>query len=227
MKARLSSGSELTWHFHEKRDPTFEFLEEPHEYVLQSRRLWSATGVISFVGWADGQEYYRPEHLIRGSNVHILTHHEDNGTLESSFVDDAYIGYLMAYQEFKRVWNFVPRVMETPMYHPQHFYGVTPDREGLILDGDAAIIELKSGVMPWWTKYQTAAQDMAINAWEPVPTFRRRVGVQLSKDGKFKAEEFTDPDDYDGFLEALRTCQRKGEPKRKIVEAAPIGFSII
>ena len=205
------------WLFEEKKDPSYNYLDEPHEYWLRQRRLWSPSSTFKQVGYVDDQ-YYTEESRIRGKHVHAIRHFVDTGGVDSASVDDAYLGYLNAYMEFKTTWRFVPLMSETPIYHPTLLYGVTPDSWGLILDGDPAIVEFKSGLMPWWTKLQTAAQALAIEAWEPQPIYRRRIGVQLRKDGKFKAEEHRDYDDYDTWRANIKTVQQLGEPPRKALE---------
>lgn len=207
------------WKFEKKKDPSFKFLDEPHEYHFQTRKLWSPSMVFVEVRYVD-RTYYNDEHLYRGTYVHWCTRLSDQGELDWADVAGEYIGYLEAYEDFKAVWKFKPRLIEVPMYHPHLFYGVTPDREGIILDGDAAIVELKSGHMPWWTKYQTAAQELAVAAWDRTPQpRRRRVGVELSKNGKFRAKEFRDPDDFETWRANLKTCHSHyAEPPQALME---------
>ena len=85
-----------------------------------------------------------------------------------------------AWEKFKRDWKFIPRIMELPMYDPLLMFAGIPDREGL-LDGEPAIIEIKSGLMPRWAAYQTAGQELLLNAWDDpkISVVRRRYGVAL------------------------------------------------
>lgn len=210
----------LGWLFHQEKDPSFIFNEEPHIYLLAGKRLWSPSGVFRQVGYSIS-DFFRPEHRIRGQYVHSACHYLDEGDLDwASLKDHPYQveGYVRAWQAFVKETNFIPRLIEVHTYHRDLLYGVTPDREGLIFSGDPAIVEIKSGTMRWWTKYQTASQALAVQSWEQSPTPRRRFGVELSIDGKYRMEEFTDPDDYNGWGDALRTCQRLGEPPTKLQE---------
>lgn len=208
------------WLFNKKKDPSFRFIEEGHDYRLKEARLWSPSGVFVQVGYVD-RTYYKPEHLYRGTYVHWCTRLSDQGELDWADVAGEFIGYLEAYEDFKAVWKFKPRLIEVPIYNPDLNYGVTPDREGIILDGDAAIVELKTGQMPWWTAIQTASQDLAVAAWDGRPRARRRrVGVELSKNGKFRAKEYRDPDDFDVWRANLKTCQRLGQPPLKLTEVS-------
>ncbi len=181
--------------------------------------MWSPSSAFVQVGYVD-TTYYKDEDRYRGTWVHWATRLSDEGALNWSKLPGEYVGFLEAYEDFKHVWKYRPRMREIPIYHPQYLYGVTPDGEGKILDGDDAIVELKTGTMMWWTAIQTAAQDMAVAAWDKiVKPYRRRIGVELSKNGKFRAVEFKDPDDYDTWKANLKTCQRFGDPPKKLVAA--------
>jgi hypothetical protein len=205
------------WNFEDEKDKTFKFLSTPHEYYHRDTRFWSPSGVFLDVRYVN-DKYYTEESRYRGSYVHHTTHlidEKDTGIWKK--IHHEYLGFVEAYCEWKEVWRFKPRLIETPIYHPQYHYGVTPDREGLILDGDEAIIELKTGTMPWWTKIQTAAQDMALHAWDKDKRkTRRRIGVELKANGKFRAKEFDDESDYQtwqGNLITSRAHHREPPPK--------------
>lgn len=177
------------WRFEKKKDPTFKFLPEPHEYHLKGVRLWSPSGVFVQVGWND-PTYYNEESRYRGTYVHHVTHLIDEGDAGIwKKIHHAYLGFVEAYCEFKEVWKYKPRMREVPIYHPQFHYGVTPDGEGTILQGDDALVEMKTGTMPWWVRYQLASQSMGVSAFDSRDIFRRRIGVELKENGKFRAVE--------------------------------------
>ncbi len=209
------------WTFEKKRDASFAFLSDPHQYDLKERRLWSPSGTFLQVGYVN-DKYYTEEARYRGQYVHRATHLIDEGdpdiwkTIYAEATE--YLPFIEAYCEFKEVWRFKPRMREIPIYHPDYNYGVTPDGEGIILDGDPAIVELKTGSMPWWTAIQTASQDLAVAAWDGRETYRRRIGVELKKNGKFRAKEFTEDDDYDTWKSNIKTVQRIGQPPLKLTE---------
>lgn len=178
-------------------------------------------------------DYYTDEHRYRGHYVHWIRRLDDENDLDIKDVAEEYRGFLDAYHAFKATWKFEPRMSERPIYHPELRYGVTPDAEGLILSSrDPAIVELKSGEPnsgppPWWTKIQTASQDMAVGAWDRTKgdyPHRRRVGVKLFRNGKFNAKEYDDPADYDKWIWCLNTCKTPpgaaGRPPHK--EAAAV-----
>jgi hypothetical protein len=210
------------WSFERRKDPSFKFLPDPHEYHLKGERLWSPSGVFVEVRYVDLSRY-KEEDRYRGSWVHRATHLYDEGDLDWKAIPPEYLGFVEGYCEFKELYKFKPRLIETPIYHPKLLYGVTPDREGLILQGDPSIVELKTGTMLWWTAYQTAAQDLAIGAFDKTETFRRRFGVELKKTGKFRVKEFEDPDDYLTWQQNLGTVKAhyKQPPTKAVVEGFP------
>jgi hypothetical protein len=203
------------WRF--KPHPSFKFLEDPHEYHLKGKRLWSPSGVFKDIGYVD-MTYYTKEHQYRGQYVHRALHLIDEGdTGIWKQIHHDFLGYVEAGAEFKEVWKFKPRMRELPIYHPDYLYGVTPDAEGLILGGDEAIVEYKTGTMLWWTAIQTAAQDLAVHCWDKdKKKTRRRIGVELKKNGKFRVKEFDDEGDYNVWIANLTTARRHHqEPPKK------------
>lgn len=199
------------WCYDEKKDPSFRYDDEPHEYWLNGQLMYGFSAIVKAVGWVD-DSWFTEEGRWRGHCVHLGTRFIDEGNADWSTIAQEFFGYIMSYEKFKKEWNFRPRLIEIPLYHPMG-YGVTPDREGLTdhpggLWKDApTIIELKSGAMSWVARYQTAAQDLAIQAWEPSPTFRRRVGIKLCSDGDYMAKLYQDFRDYDRWKCAVVTAQ--------------------
>ncbi len=202
------------WRFEQDKDPSFLYTDEPHRYVLKERQLWSPSSLFKKVGWVDDQ-YYTEEHRYRGHYVHWIIRLNDEGDLHREDVAPEMMGFLDGWCEFCTLWKVKPRLIELPIYHPELLYGVTPDCEGLIQGGDPAIIERKSGEAksgppPWWAAVQTAFQDLAVGAWDRRPgTFRRRIGVKLFRNGKFKAVEYDDEEDYGDAHAILRTVKRR------------------
>lgn len=202
----------------DKRDPSFDFNDERHEYRLNGEVILGATGLMKRCGWID-TTYYTESGRQRGTWVHQAVHYVDEGDLAPLSADSQWIQpYLDAYMGFKRDFKFTPRLWETPLYHPEFRYGVMPDREWLILVGEPAIIELKTGKMPWWAKYQTALQELAIRAWEKQPKWRRRFGVELHADGTYTAQEFKNPADYQRAQCAVITAQCNENKERRAPE---------
>lgn len=152
--------------------------------------------MLKAVGYIDDR-FYSEASAENGRRRHKATQLVDTHGAFHVSVDDEDLMYVEAWRSFVREWNFKPRLIETPLYHPTFLFGVTPDREGLILEGEPAVVEIKTGLMPWWTKYQAALQVIALEAWDNDIIYRRRIGVQIAADGLYNAVEFSDPADYD------------------------------
>lgn len=218
----------LDWKWETERDPSFRFEEETHTYHYKGGRLLSCTGIIKAVGWARPFQY-PPGAAERGQRVHKATACLDLKVPVTSIHDEE-LGYLAGWQKFETEYNFISRVVELPMYHRVQLYGVTADREGLILKGDPSVVDIKTGQMKWWIKRQLALQDMAFHSWEVKPTFRRRFGVRLFADGDYVCKEFTDFTDYHKSTCAVATAQAD-ENEERMPEPGPAsdpttGFSI-
>ena len=215
------------WQFDELRDPSFRLDEERHEYWLQGGIIRGYSGIVRDVNWAspDDLRFYTEDGRYRGTYVHWCTRLDDEGDLNDADVDYEYFGYLAAYRQFKIDWQFVPRLIELPMYHRHLRHGITPDREGLIFGKYPAIVELKTGELTWLTKYQTAAQDLSIQSWEEKPTYRRRIGVKLNADGTYLPKEYKDPLDYERWKCAVVTAQAN-ESKNVIKKLHNIALDI-
>lgn len=194
------------WTFDTKRDPTFLYDDGPHTYMLRGQRIWNWSAVGKSVGVIDDR-YYTIASRERGKMIHQALHYMDEGDLHWPDMPPGFQAYLDAYEKFRRDWNFIPQLREVPLYNPDLLYGITPDAAGLILDGEPAIIEIKTGAIPWWAKYQTALQEETIRRWEEKPTWRRRIGLQLKADGTYVPKEFKDARDYVKAQAAVITAQ--------------------
>ena len=223
--------SDIAERFRLYRDPTFRFEPGPHLTYLQDKILWSITGALRQSGLTGDSTFYTEEGRIRGTHVHAACHYLDEGDTdldELQKLDDRRAesghpllsGYVCGWQSFKTDFHFIPRLIELPMYDDVLQFAGIPDREGLILNGEEAVVEIKTGAMKYWTAYQTAAQDILLQRWDEHPHFRRRFGVNLKPDGTYKIIEFTDPGDYDTFRAALRVSQAAGGIDRGV---PPIG----
>lgn len=159
--------------------------------------------MLKAVGYVDDR-FYTADSAIRGRHIHKATQIIDGkGAQHLQAIDDSYVPYVEAWEAFVREWWFRPRLIETPMYHPAFLFGVTPDREGHtdhpmgLWTNEPTIVEIKSGMMPWWTKIQTAIQEITLQAWDVQQTFRRRIGVQLKPNGTYDVKVFEDPADHE------------------------------
>lgn len=163
----------------------FRYVDETHTYYLGERVLPSITGILKAVCYVD-TTWYTEEARNRGSHVHKAIHFLNKRTLDWDSVLDAYLGYVMAYERFRKDWNFLVTVHELAMYHPELLFGGTPDAIGTVLDRIPAIVEFKTGQVMKWTALQTAGQELLIRVAEPQKNIRyRRWGVTLNADGTY------------------------------------------
>lgn len=186
----------LPTRFKTERDSTFRFDEEPHLYWLKQRTRWSATGMLKAVGYIDDR-FFTPESAENGRRRHKATQLVDAiGDVNRIRIADEDLGYVEGWRKFVREWNFRPRLIETPMYHPVYLYGVTPDREGLtdhpggLWKDQPTIVEIKTGAMMWWTKVQAALQELTLQAWDVDPVYRERLGVRLGGDCDYEFKHY-------------------------------------
>lgn len=180
----------------------FKFHKENHTYTLGNVILPGITSVLKECGLTP--EYYgdNTEARTRGSRVHAFTHYLDESDLDWAQVKDEEMGYVLAYERWKKQTGFMPVLIEKPMYHAIFLFAGTPDRVGRLPDGTKAIVELKTGQIQPAAALQTAAQEMLVNDGRHM-----RVAVQLNADGTFKMQIFKDYRDASMFLSALAIYQ--------------------
>ncbi len=196
----------------------FRYVDETHTYYLGDRILPSITGILKMCGYVD-VSWYTEEARNRGSHVHKAIHFLNKKTLDWSSVLDAYLGYVMAYEKFRRDWNFLVTGHELPMYHPELLFGGTPDAIGTVLNNIPAIVEFKTGQVMKWTALQTAAQEILVRVWEPQKMIRyRRWGVTLNADGTYsKPIEFKEFERDERVFRMLNTAVQILGPKTEPV----------
>lgn len=182
---------------------TLTFDPKTHIYRVDGYRKSSITGIINAGGLVDSQ-WFTEEAAFRGSVVHRCTELEDKGTLQESSVDPGAVGFLESWRTFKRQTGFIPLVIEKRHYNETHDYCGTPDRFGVMGNGDRAVVELKTGEVQKWCKVQLAGQLGFIE-----PSLRglyRRFGVRLKSDGIPTVTEYPRedmPSDWAAFLACL------------------------
>jgi hypothetical protein len=204
-----------------------EFDAAAHTYRADGRRLPSVTGVLRRAGHLDDLTWFgSPAAKARGRLVHTLTAVLDAadctalgatlpvpkgllapppellvldaaGRLSVAIPDDLR-PYLDAYRRFRVIYGPRWDVVERPMARLDLGYAGTPDRVGT-LNGQPAVVEIKTGGPAEWHGYQLAGYDLL----DPLPFARRRVGVYLRPDGKFRVRRYDDQEDRYHFLRAL------------------------
>lgn len=177
-----------------------------HTYTENGRRLLSVTEILRRGGLAPlppvaDLEWYAD----RGTKIHRCCELLDRNELDWSSVDPRIEGYVQAWAAFRDETGFRPKAIEKPIQHKDLGYAGTPDRTGF-LNRIPAVLDIKTGAIPDWTRYQLAAYASALGGdwW--------RIAVRISGDGKFSMKPYPRTmfrQDLGPFLEALSEIRRK------------------
>ena len=157
-----------------------KFDPESHTYTKDGRVLPSVTQVLSWVNIID-TSWFTEDSAWRGSVVHRCCELDDENDLDEVTVPEIAKGYLDAWRRFK---NEVPmKFVSIEKQMSNDLYAGTLDR-----DAEWAIIDLKTGAIQPWVALQLAAYvELARGAGSKSCS---RYAVRLSKNGKYKVQEF-------------------------------------
>ena len=198
----------------------FHFDAERHLYLLGGRRLWSVTEVLAAMRWID-PTYYTWASRMRGKAVHIaLQLHMQGGVdWESLRVTSEQIGediepYVRAGVRWLDESGFQPRAVECAGYDKVYEYGWCFDLDGFYPDGQEALVDWKSCEtpnLPAWELQLAAYGRSAPRITQGIRTAipRRKVAVQLMKNGKYQPHIMTDINAEAVFL-SLHTALQHG-----------------
>jgi hypothetical protein len=200
---------EATWPF------PICFDEENHLYSRNGVTYRSVTQVIAEAGWCDFsfvEEDLRIHSMKRGKSVHWLLQCEDQGALNYRTVPAALRGYRRAWLAWKKASGFIPELIEWRFISEFGFAG-TIDRFGSLPATESyktetkAVIDLKSGPIGDWVKFQTCAYALGVEPRLALARRIRRIGVELRRDGTYSTREFplmTFDSDISKFMKAVR-----------------------
>lgn len=192
---------------------TLQFDSERHIYSLGGVRLPSVTQILEGVGIINYDHIpteTREQALLRGKSVHLLTHFDDEGDLDEASVEPHLAGYLAGWRKFRletEVGRMPITAMEHQMFHVEHWYAGTLDREF----GGKVIVDIKTGEAPWWVRIQLAAYRELRKNTEAI----HRLAVELHKDGTYRlrplklSERRNDLDAFNAALRVYRELQEK------------------
>ncbi|NIQ92421.1 MAG: hypothetical protein GWN93_26950 [Deltaproteobacteria bacterium] len=189
-----------------------EFRFDTHEYRLHGVVVPGVTDVMKTAGLIDGW-FYDEFSLKRGQAVHRATELHDKGVLKSSSIHPVVEPFYRAYTSFLGDTGFRPLIIEAWGIDHVYRFGGMVDRVGL-LNGDVALIDIKTGGLPWWTAVQTSAYERLLvnnyfkcNYPEEIianaKTFKR-YGLQLRNNGRYSLTHYSDPENWLDFVAALR-----------------------
>ena len=198
--------------------PGLEFDEGSHVYQLNGVRLPSVTGVLSVISdYAVVPKAVLQKAADRGTAVHHATELVDAGTLDWGSLHDELIPYVMAWEQFKHDMRDRMQivVVEKRTYHPSLGYAGTLDRE-VVLDDALSVIDIKSSVamMPSVGPQLSAYMEAENAHRDRASRIKKRYGLQLKSNGKYKLCPYKETSDWQDFLAALRVCQFKERHKK-------------
>jgi hypothetical protein len=161
--------------------PIPSFDPAAHAYALPGvgpvpsvTRIIRAAGLMDSRGWT-------PEARDRGTAVHDATHYADEGDLDPASVDPTIVGYMEAWESFKRESKWQSLGIEILLGNSRMRYAGKTDDLG-ILNNFPTVLDKKTGGKDHWHEIQTAGYALCL----AIPV--RRVTVHLKSNGKYYIE---------------------------------------
>ena len=178
------------------------FDEAAHRYSLDGRELVSVTQALTEAGFIDPR-WYTDEAALRGTYVHAAVALHAAGDLAVDSLDSALAPFFDGYLAFRQESGFVVEACEERVHDPLMGYAGTLDLRGQFPGRDGVdVIDIKTGSIPSWVGYQTAAYARLVHG-------RRRWALNLRADGTYRLEPLTKRTDESIFLAALLVAQAK------------------
>lgn len=182
-----------------------QFDEAAHRYTFEGRELISVTQALTEAGFIDGR-WYTEEAAQRGTDVHTAVQLHHAGTLDDDSLDVTLRPFVAAYQRFLEESGFVAAANEERICDPAAGYAGTLDLRGQFprFSQGIDVIDIKTGAIPSWVGYQTAAYARVLPA-----SIKRRWALNLRADGTYRLEPLMARTDERVFLAALTVAQAK------------------
>lgn len=134
--------------------------------------------------------------MDRGRKAHKALEMWDLGVLNEDSLDERLAPYLKAYKQFRQDTQFLPEMIEQPLFSEAYGYAGTPDRVGDI-NGHVTVVDIKSGSPEPWHGLQLEAYRHLLGQCAD------RVAVYLRPTGKYRLEYYKDLNDWPIFSAAL------------------------
>ncbi len=187
-----------------------------HTYTDEKGPLSGVTSLLGDAGLIDFSmipEAMRGHYMDRGSKVHRATELFDEDDLDYDALDPVLKKYMDGYIKFRM--DFLGRCKiiksEVIVRHPVQRYAGKIDRV-CIIDGELAVLDIKSGALQSWVALQTEGYKQAHNA-ENVDKIKARYALSLSKEGKYKLQKYADAGDAAVWLAVVALARWKGRIK--------------
>jgi hypothetical protein len=182
-----------------------------HEYAVDGRALVSVTSALTEAGLIDAR-WFTEEAAIRGTAIHAAIARLHAGSLDVTALSPVLQPYVAAYQRFLRESGFTAEASEEQVADVDLGAAGTLDLRGHLPRGTRAskavdLIDVKTGAVPLWVGYQTAAYARMLPA--DLPRLRWRWCLQLCPDGTYRLHPLTKATDERVFLAALTVAQAK------------------
>lgn len=171
-------------------------LDGGHRYWLDGRRVPGVTEILDGLGFIETR-WFTDESRRRGTAVHLAIHYHLEKDLDWTRLDERIKGYVEAAIAFLDDSKFEAVETEKRVLHEgaPSFAG-TLDVLGKF-NGSECVADWKSGAFSKVTGLQIAAYDLALGGKR-----RRRVGIQIRDNGKYRKTDFDDRRDYQRFQAA-------------------------
>jgi len=209
----------------------FNFDPDRHLFTMKDEVIPSVTQVLARVGVCDFSyvdEETREMSMKRGQNIHWMLELEDEGALNYRTVPKKFRGYRKAWQAFKRATNCYILETEWKFVVPAYKYAGIIDRvvtfpsPSLRAHQSGAVLDIKTGEVCDWTKYQlvgyAVARAMAAGMSPAQAQFMQRFAVRLRSDGTYKVREFPRKEflsDWAVFVEFLERVHNDNGSKSR------------
>jgi hypothetical protein len=179
-----------------------------HRYALGDRELLGVTSVLAEAGLIESR-WFSEDAAARGTYVHqaLALLHQDDLDLDALPADRR--PYIEAYVRFVEQSGFTCEAWEERVWCERLGCAGTLDLRGQfpVNRAYAHVIDIKTGGVPSWVGYQTAAYALLL---PPTVTFaRKRWCLQLGADGAYRLHPLTKVTDEKVFCAALTLAQAK------------------
>ncbi|MGE0289340.1 MAG: hypothetical protein AB7I42_24090 [Bradyrhizobium sp.] len=153
-----------------------------HAYTFAGKRVASVTQILADVGMIDSR-WFTEGAALRGTYVAQAVAWDMRDELDYDTLDEELKPYVDAAREFRAKVNFVPRLIEHPVYCEAWNYAGMLDVAGSFGGSDhnvESLIDWKCGVHAHWHPLQTKAYAIALGRVVV------RASVLLRPDGTFR-----------------------------------------
>lgn len=178
-------------------------LDPDHRYTVDGRPAPGVNQILTGLGLIDAR-WFTPEGRDRGKAVHACVHYYLENDLEWDTVDERIKGRVEAAIAFIDDTKFQPVLVEAPVACLTPLFAGTPDLVGIAFETDDTVVDWKSGALLDIHGLTTAGYDIAAGGKKR----RRRMGVELHENGRYRKVDFEDRRDYLRFPAAADLFNR-------------------